>query len=107
MNFWEAYQLMKTGEWCQRVGNPYAKFYGGIYRYANDRWEMLKQTSTGQGVWNEKEQRDHYEYGTFSAEYDDGEYDFAFSIEDNEAEWEVVDCSMYLSSLLRCLNTNG
>lgn len=92
MNFWEAYQLMKQGVWCQAC-DEYAK----PYRYANGRWETIQKLDCGPGVWDEARQMDFHGDDKFIVEwvpYSEYESDpIHFSMSELDARWEVADCN--------------
>lgn len=93
MNFWEAYQKMKAGIWCQIIGEKYP------YRFANGRWETVSTKPVGQGVnelytlcTGEVTYTDRHEYKPFIAPIEEDDYvdRFYFGFDSLEAEWETV-----------------
>lgn len=88
MDFWQAYQGMKRGEWHEPDGGYVP------YRYANGRWETVGSRRHGQAVWNAEKEWDEYEYIDAICEADGGDdREFYFSMEEMNANWRSVDCS--------------
>lgn len=92
MNFWEAYQKMLQGIWCQKDGE---KFPYSIYRFANNRWECVSSEPYGQGIWDGKH-FDEHPFDYFIKEVEQWEYSndpINWSNDDIDSNWHEVDCT--------------
>lgn len=83
MNFWEAYERMMRGQWCQAEMQ-----HSQPYRFFNGRWETIENRYIGPAVWSEEWQHDTYSQAPFIVEWNN-EYGIPihFSMEELDAGW--------------------